>query len=193
MLQINSLESLFQVGGEKELAEVSSIVLCRQSEGLSREPACELSNPHGQKRGREDREPRTADGGPTSRHNKPPPQTQPSHLNLSSRYTWDYLASKPHCAAAALTRMHTNAHFSCFLTHAHTRTKPQDSRNTADHPWLSNWTAPFPDVGFLGGELHPIGAWVGGSWAVGCGSVVRQLVRYLGTAVGCGKDGYGTG
>eukprot|EP00198_Chlamydomonas_reinhardtii_P004373 XP_001693709.1 predicted protein [Chlamydomonas reinhardtii] len=34
----------------------------------------------------------------------------------------------------------------------------QDSRNTADHPWLSNWTAPFPDVGFLGGELHPIGA-----------------------------------
>ncbi|KAG2443864.1 hypothetical protein HXX76_002207 [Chlamydomonas incerta] len=34
----------------------------------------------------------------------------------------------------------------------------QDSRNTADHPWLANWTAPFPDVGFLGGELHPIGA-----------------------------------
>ncbi|KAG2436537.1 hypothetical protein HYH02_011475 [Chlamydomonas schloesseri] len=34
----------------------------------------------------------------------------------------------------------------------------RDARNTGAHPWLANWTAPFPDVGFLGGELHPIGA-----------------------------------
>ncbi|KAG2495101.1 hypothetical protein HYH03_006711 [Edaphochlamys debaryana] len=34
----------------------------------------------------------------------------------------------------------------------------RDSRNTADYPWLSNWTAPFPDTTYMGGELHPIGA-----------------------------------
>ncbi len=48
---------------------------------------------------------------------------------------------------------------------------PQDARNTADHPWLSNWTAPFADsIGFMGGELHPVGAWArggGGGWGTG--------------------------
>ncbi|KXZ41450.1 hypothetical protein GPECTOR_462g371 [Gonium pectorale] len=34
----------------------------------------------------------------------------------------------------------------------------KDARNTAQLPWLRNWTAPFEDVGLMGGELHPIGA-----------------------------------
>ncbi|PNH08894.1 Multiple inositol polyphosphate phosphatase 1 [Tetrabaena socialis] len=34
----------------------------------------------------------------------------------------------------------------------------RDAGNTADHPWLRNWTAPFPDTTFMGGELHAIGA-----------------------------------
>ncbi|EFJ49629.1 hypothetical protein VOLCADRAFT_104207 [Volvox carteri f. nagariensis] len=33
-----------------------------------------------------------------------------------------------------------------------------DARNTADHPWIRNWTAPFSNVALMGGELHPTGA-----------------------------------